>query len=153
MTKSKVLVGLSLLAGLAVAAIGSRDDLRQIENSLGDGIEKILGPSTGATVWTSFTPFVLPRYAKRNGKNSIIGQVLAELTGHGFPPAQVEIVDPCDPRYLHLRHANRVRRRGGSPPPVDCGYALRLTFTEPVSGPIALGYGSHFGLGLFAAES
>jgi len=35
---------------------------------------------------------------------------------------------------------------------VDCGYLLRLTFSVPVAGPIALGYASHFGLGLFAAE-
>jgi CRISPR-associated protein Csb2 len=29
------------------------------------------------------------------------------------------------------------------------GTAFRLTFAEPISGPLALGYGAHFGLGLF----
>ena len=29
------------------------------------------------------------------------------------------------------------------------GFAIRLEFDEPIYGPIALGYGSHFGLGLF----
>jgi hypothetical protein len=38
-------------------------------------------------------------------------------------------------------------------PPVDCGFALRLRFAEPVRGPLCLGYGSHFGLGLFQAEA
>jgi hypothetical protein len=28
---------------------------------------------------------------------------------------------------------------------------LRLEFAEPFSGPLALGFGCHFGLGLFAA--
>jgi CRISPR-associated protein Csb2 len=34
---------------------------------------------------------------------------------------------------------------------IDFGYDLRLTFAEPVSGPLCLGHSSHFGLGLFAA--
>ena len=34
--------------------------------------------------------------------------------------------------------------RGPSPPT-----GFRIKFKEPVKGPIALGYGSHFGLGLF----
>ena len=51
-----------------------------------------------------------------------------------------------------MRHFIRVRRHGGSAPPVDVGYALRITWKEPVPGPIVLGYGCHFGLGLFALE-
>jgi CRISPR-associated protein Csb2 len=35
---------------------------------------------------------------------------------------------------------------------MDVGYALWLHFVAPVSGPLTLGYGSHFGLGLFAAS-
>jgi len=42
-----------------------------------------------------------------------------------------------------------VRRHPARRPPVDAGFAVRLTFDAPVRGPIALGYGSHFGLGLF----
>jgi CRISPR-associated protein Csb2 len=34
--------------------------------------------------------------------------------------------------------------RGGHP-----GTAFKLTFAGPISGPLALGYGAHFGLGLF----
>jgi hypothetical protein len=29
------------------------------------------------------------------------------------------------------------------------GYTVKLTFSEPVKGPISLGASSHFGLGLF----
>ena len=51
-----------------------------------------------------------------------------------------------------LRHYVRARRRA-SPPPVDAGHVLQLNFADPVRGPLALGYASHFGLGLFAAEN
>jgi len=33
----------------------------------------------------------------------------------------------------------------------DAGYAIRLTLSKPVNGPLTLGHGSHFGLGLFPA--
>jgi CRISPR-associated protein Csb2 len=33
------------------------------------------------------------------------------------------------------------------------GYGFRIKFPEQVQGPIALGYGAHFGLGLFVPES
>ena len=40
----------------------------------------------------------------------------------------------------------------GIGPPIDTGFAIRLRFDSRVVGPICLGYGSHFGLGRFAAE-
>ncbi len=45
----------------------------------------------------------------------------------------------------------RMRQRGGGHHASTRGYGFRLTFDTPVEGPIALGYGSHFGLGLFTA--
>ncbi|MCC6558221.1 MAG: type I-U CRISPR-associated protein Cas5/Cas6 [Polyangiaceae bacterium] len=48
-------------------------------------------------------------------------------------------------RWLRYR---RERLSAGSPkPPIATGLGLRLRFAEPVRGPIALGYASHFGLG------
>jgi hypothetical protein len=46
-------------------------------------------------------------------------------------------------------HFHRFRSRRGEKQPDALGTFLRLTFAEPVQGPLALGYGSHFGLGLF----
>jgi CRISPR-associated protein Csb2 len=43
-------------------------------------------------------------------------------------------------------------RSSGSRPAVSEGYGFRITFSEEVAGPIALGYASHFGLGLFIPE-
>jgi CRISPR-associated protein Csb2 len=48
-----------------------------------------------------------------------------------------------------LMHHVRQRIRGGPSPAADIGYGLRLIFSEPLHGPLMLGYASHFGLGLF----
>ncbi len=45
----------------------------------------------------------------------------------------------------------RERQSGGGVRHHSTPFGLRLQFSQPVTGPIALGYGSHFGLGLFAA--
>jgi CRISPR-associated protein Csb2 len=47
------------------------------------------------------------------------------------------------------RHFRRWRYDHGKRPPVDAAFGLRLSFAEPVVGPIAIGYASHFGLGQF----
>jgi CRISPR-associated protein Csb2 len=136
---------------LAVAASWRHDQLRQFGNEQGNGLRRVLGSVSGSRVWTSITPFVPPRFVKRNGKNTIMGQISAELKVRNIPEARVEVLDQREQNFLHLRHAIRVRRRGAAPPPVNCGFALRLTFPEPIFGPLCLGYASHFGLGLFAA--
>lgn len=53
-------------------------------------------------------------------------------------------------KWLKFR---RQRTKGGGECSTNNGFGFRLTFPEPVVGPIALGYGSHYGLGLFEAES
>jgi len=46
-------------------------------------------------------------------------------------------------QFQAIRHHGGGKRGNGS------GNAFVITFPEPVSGPLAFGYGSHFGLGLF----
>ncbi|MEA4883819.1 MAG: hypothetical protein VB144_09240 [Clostridia bacterium] len=41
------------------------------------------------------------------------------------------------------------RLKALEPAPIQMGLAFRLTFAEAVTGSIALGYGCHFGLGVF----
>jgi CRISPR-associated protein Csb2 len=132
---------------VAVAGCGSPADLIRLPGYMGAAVARLM---LLARTWTSVTPFVAPRFIKRRGDNTLVGQVAAELASRGLPPARIVELDQRDPQWLRLRHSVRVRRRG-PPPPVNCGHMLRLTFPEPVSGPIALGYASHFGLGLFAA--
>jgi CRISPR-associated protein Csb2 len=137
---------------VALAGQGRLEDLRRLPSSLSIGITGVLGPSHGASVWRSISPFVLPRHPKRRGANTIEGQVLAELASRELPPATVEIL-PWDDETRTLRHYARVRRPPAPPPPIDAGFAIRINFGRPVRGPVALGYASHFGLGLFAAET
>lgn len=49
-------------------------------------------------------------------------------------------------------HFHRFRSKRGLTQPDTHGSFWRLTFTEPVPGPLALGFACHFGLGLFRPE-
>jgi CRISPR-associated protein Csb2 len=140
---------------LALVAQGALKDLAKLSAPLGDTFRTLLGERCLATChWRSLTPFVPPRHLKKNGRNNLVGQITAELASRGQPaPEMVTVLDPHeDEAARKARHIVRSRRRG-PPPPSDCGYMLKLSFREPIQGPIALGYGSHFGLGLFIAAS
>jgi len=132
---------------VAVAGAGTLEDLRAIRGGMARAVEELLGPASGATSWVTTTPFVPPRHLKKNGRSSLAGQVTAELTGRGFPPGEVRVLDWTDDT-LALRHFVRRRRRGPQPP-LDVGFAVHVVFDQPVAGPVCIGYGSHYGLGLF----
>lgn len=138
---------------LALAGSGALADLRGLPGVYGDGLCAVLGAPNGATEWVSFAPFVPPRYLKKRGRNTLEGQVAAELSSRGHPaPTEVRVIDPHnDDRARRQRHFIRSRRLA-SAPPIDCGMTLLLRFGSPVKGPLCLGYGSHFGLGLFIAN-
>jgi CRISPR-associated protein Csb2 len=137
---------------LALVGSGRLEEFRNLPEMFGQRLRSVLGPPGGTTLWASQTPFVPPRYLKKTGENTLAGQISAELASRGFPkPISVQIIDPReDVRCLGHRHFIRSRRRGPEAP-IDCGFSLVLCFAEPVEGPICLGYGSHFGLGLFTA--
>ncbi len=116
-------------------------------------IERLLGPPRGARVWVSATPFVPPRFLKRRGANTLLGQINAELASRGLPSADELEELPRSAETLRLRHYVRRRQHGGTKPPIDVGYAIRLRFSEPITGPLTLGYASHFGLGMFYADT
>jgi len=134
---------------VAVAGAGALHDLRFIGADLSRAAEELLGPTGGAASWASSTPFVPPRHLKKSGRSSLEGQVEEELSARGFPPARVEVLDWSEDT-CGLRHFVRRRQRGPQPP-LDMGFAIRLHFAAPIAGPICLGYGSHFGLGMFRA--
>ena len=160
--------GSAELLRLALAATGDDwRDLLQLPEPYGQHIAHLTSP---CKIWESLTPFVPPRYIKARGKNTLEGQVLAELDSRGFPePVAVHQLAPIlrnrrdsattsgfvsrrgDMPWSRFRHFKLVRQRGPEPP-ISCGYSIRLEFPCPVPGPVALGYGSHFGLGLFKSE-
>ena len=149
---------------LALAATGDLPDLVRLPGAYGWRIARL---TNCASNWQSVTPFVAPRYVKARGKNTLEEQIRAELHSRGFPaPTAVRQLAPT-PRnrpdagaasgavgerdataWSRFRHFRLVRQRGPEPP-LTCGFAIRLEFSHPVRGPIAIGYGSHFGLGLF----
>ncbi len=131
-----------------------------------------------ARVFRSVTPFVPSRHLKEKGGDTLLGQVRKELEYRGlradvevevatgesgsFVPADVIKLGrfASDLRIIQQDEQLRptptfrgfVTRRRDRTPPAELCLSLRLRFPEEVQGPIALGYGAHFGLGLFAPE-
>ena len=129
------------------------EELAAFGAAAGAGRIPFLGP---ATVWRSHTPFVPPRHTKRRGGRVLelpVDQVRALLAASGITAA-VEVRPlsnsdiPGRPSWMRFR---RERWEGHGSGAGNAGYGFELTFAEPVSGPIALGYGAHHGLGLFFA--
>lgn len=127
-----------------------------------------------ASIWESRTPYVLTRHLTRRGMPSLeaiaadpkLRNELTEAVRHelaqrsqfcGF--AQDVAIEPMVDlkragtnlgghftSWLKFRrqrvHGRGIRAGAG-------GFGFRLTFPNSVTGPIAIGYGCHFGLGLF----
>ena len=74
---------------LAVAGSGNlndlRYDLRSLPPPLDQQIKRLLGPPQGSRVWVSAMPFVPPRFLKRRGANTLLGQINAELVARASP--------------------------------------------------------------------
>jgi CRISPR-associated protein Csb2 len=110
--------------------------------------------------WRSATPFVPTRHYKERGakRDAFPRHQLAEmnlreeLARRGLPqPVRVEEVDELrlQGRPLAWRHFRQQRVLGNGRRGSDFGKGFEIEFAEPVSGPLALGYACHFGLGLF----
>lgn len=115
------------------------------------GCSRLLSSGDGATVWESMTPYLHPWFRKRNrlGPDE---QVARECRQRGLP--EPEAIEPLshvavEGRRLKPIHFHRFRSKAGLSQPDTQGSFWRLTFSEPLPGPLALGFGCHFGLGLF----
>jgi CRISPR-associated protein Csb2 len=117
-----------------------------------------------ARVWRSATPFIATRHYKERGtkRDTFPGHQLAEmnlreeLARRGLPaPVRVtplkELVLPGG-RPLNWRDFRQQRVFGDGRRGADFGKGFEIEFAEPVSGPLALGYACHFGLGLFVPD-
>ena len=114
--------------------------------------------------WQSFTPFVATRHPKahRDGRPKLdasgwaIGSPAHDLRRlldeAGLPlPLKIEPMEaiPVGSRRLRPLEFQSRRFHGNGLRGGHSGAAFKLTFAEPISGPLAFGYGAHFGLGLF----
>jgi len=117
-----------------------------------------------ATRLVSATPFVPPRhYRKGRGDFAewLAAEVRREAINHGFPPpVRVALLRGPGARGQGLgardhqgSGARGIRwlefRRNRKDDPAQIGYGFEIEFAQPVTGPVALGYGAHFGLGQF----
>lgn len=112
-----------------------------------------------ARVWESLTPFVPPWHIKHRASGVRAApheQVARLLALYGRPPARIEPLAPEHatlPRLPSIPWQRFQRRRasGGGSRGANLAFGFRLCFDQPVSGPIALGYAAHQGLGQFEA--
>lgn len=109
--------------------------------------------------WRSVTPFLAAGHLKAAGYPGEVRRLVRGRgmeTRFGFAAAEVSVERKPDipvggmPR--RPTHFHRFRSRGREAQPDAGGAFLTVRFPRPVEGPLALGYGSHFGLGLFVPD-
>ena len=102
--------------------------------------------------WRSVTPFLASGHLKATGYAGEVGRLL-KRRGLDATGVRVEELKEIDLGGTPRRaiHFHRFRSRGREAQPDAGGALLEITFPQPLAGPLSLGYGSHFGLGLFAA--
>lgn len=121
-----------------------------------------------SSIWQSTTPYLKNRFDKVRPKTfeETIGtyreQIAIEWTRRfpNLPPPRVVPLVEAPNRFIlrvdsgrphsTLAFARTRRGRGGRQPDTSGGF-FRLLFEQPVPGPIAIGWGAHFGLGTFRA--
>ena len=106
--------------------------------------------------WQSVTPFLAAGRLKAAGYVGEIRRLMKHRgldTRFGFSTADVSITPLSEilvgGTKRHVLHFHRFRSRGHEVQHDTAGALLEIVFPKPVEGPLALGYGSHFGLGLF----
>lgn len=95
---------------------------------------------------------IIPSKGKMK-KEGPVAQLLLSLDRMGIP--EPSVIKPLpeyrkngkNKKWLEFK---RYRHNGPKPAVGDC-YGFELVFDKEVKGPITLGYGKHFGLGLFTA--
>jgi CRISPR-associated protein Csb2 len=98
-------------------------------------------------VWQSFTPYLHPWYRKKGFMHA--DQLRRECRERGLPEPTAERIESIDShgRAPASVHFHRFRSRKGLRQPDTQGSFWRLTFPEPVAGPIALGFAVIMGSG------
>ncbi|MBL8724190.1 MAG: type I-U CRISPR-associated protein Cas5/Cas6 [Planctomycetes bacterium] len=138
---------------VTLIGLGPRDDFVTV-----GGLE--IDELATSRVWRSKTPFVPPRHIKARGKDSLVEQVKEELRRRGLPELSHDPVftvptsrdAASDERLRRFRHFVRTARgRDKKAPPAGL-FHITMTLVSPAKGPICLGWGSHFGLGLFGSQ-
>lgn len=103
-----------------------------------------------ATQWQSITPYLHPWHLKKNF--DVAAQIRRECRGRGLAePLRLEELPSVEvgSQSRKTLEFHRFRGKRGLNQPDRLGSFWRMTFVKPVHGPLALGFGCHYGLGLF----
>ena len=107
--------------------------------------------------WKSVTPFLAAGHLKSEGHTGEFRRLVRRTgmdSAFGFDAAKIDVQKLSNIQIgdstRHSLHFHRFRSRGGERQHDTAGALLQIVFPVPVDGPVALGYGSHYGLGLFA---
>ena len=103
--------------------------------------------------WRSVTPFLASGHLKASGYPGEVRRLL-QRRGRNVTDITVGELKTIDAGGAPRRaiHFHRFRSRGREAQPDACGAFLGIVLPAAIEGPLAIGYGSHFGLGLFVAE-
>jgi CRISPR-associated protein Csb2 len=105
-----------------------------------------------ARTWESVTPYLHPWFRKRGF--GIEEQIVKECGLRGWPPPLSLVrLDgiAVGGRSRRAVHFHRFRDKHGLRQPDRRGSLWRITFPTAVAGPVTLGFGRFYGLGLFRA--
>lgn len=119
-----------------------------------------------SSVWLSRTPFVPTRHLKTyqdgtpklDARGLPVGgpehDLLRLVREQGFPAPVVAPLATATvgSRDVEWHRFSTERYSGGGRRGSRRGYGYRLEFPRPVQGPMVLGFGAHFGLGVFGPE-
>jgi CRISPR-associated protein Csb2 len=132
---------LKALEALRLLTVGT-ELKRQIRLTPVDEAPSLLGP---ALRWKSHLPFAPIRHPKRKQgrlQDGPLDQIRLELSRRGLPvPETVRLIDSGAPTPFDLLEGPHLAR--------GPRYFAEITFPRAVTGPIAIGAASHFGMGLF----
>ncbi len=118
-------------------------------------------------VWVTRTPYFHPWHRKKHGRFGPADQIRHEAELRSMPEVlDVEFlgdsvwsdltagVVEARRRRLYKSAFRRVRSENtaGERMPDQFGSFVKITFAEPIEGPVCFGYGCHYGLGLFAPQ-
>jgi len=115
-----------------------------------DGSSRVLAASRR---WRSVTPFLASGHLKKHG---YAGELRRLLRRRGIAIEDVNVTELSEivvaGTRRHALNFYRFRSRGREAQRDSRGSLLEIEFPQVVQGPLALGYASHFGLGMFGSD-
>ncbi len=114
-----------------------------------EGSSRMLGHSR---YWESLTPFLAAGHLKKAG---YAGEAIRLLKRRGIDTEGVTVKEKRRQEIMvggtrrRALNFHRFRSRGREEQPDASGAVIEIEFPYPFRGPLALGYASHFGLGMF----